>query len=119
MIPAVWNLHFDAAKRTAKRTAWRHHGSGIDWILTMPGQHGTTSIVSERVPDMAYLLPRAILIVLAWGMTCALIRKLWPEADPTIFGVAGASWLVGGFAYFGYLRKLRRDIEALERGLRR
>jgi hypothetical protein len=35
-----------------------------------------------------------------------------------IFGVAGASWVLGGIAYFGYLRKLRRDIEELERNRR-
>jgi len=35
-----------------------------------------------------------------------------------IFGVAGACWALGGFAYFGYLRKLRRDIEELERNRR-
>ncbi len=64
---------------------------------------------------MAYLLPRAVLILIAWGMTCALIRKFWRNADPMIFGVAGASWVVVAGAYFGYLHKLRRDIEALER----
>jgi uncharacterized protein (DUF486 family) len=64
---------------------------------------------------MAYLLPRAVLIVVAWAMTCALIGKLWPSADPTVFAIAAASWILGGVAYFGYLRKLRREIEALER----
>jgi hypothetical protein len=64
---------------------------------------------------MAYLLPRAVLVLMAWGMTCALIRSFWPEADPTIFGVAGASWVGGGIVYFAYLRKLRRDIRQLER----
>jgi hypothetical protein len=64
---------------------------------------------------MAYLLPRAILVIIAWAMTCALIRKFWPDADPLIFGIAGACWIVSGISYFGYLRKLRRDIEALER----
>jgi hypothetical protein len=64
---------------------------------------------------MAYLLPRAVLVIAAWAITCALIKKLWPEADPAIFGIAGASWIGGGIAYFAYLRKLRRDIEELER----
>jgi hypothetical protein len=64
---------------------------------------------------MAYLLPRAVLVLLAWGMTCGLIRKFWHDADPMTFGVAAASWIVVAAAYFGYLHKLRRDIEALER----
>ena len=65
---------------------------------------------------MAYLLPRAVLIIAAWAMTCALIARLWPGAEPMIFGVVGGCWIFGGVAYFGYLHKLRRDIEELERG---
>jgi hypothetical protein len=65
---------------------------------------------------MAYLLPRALIILIALGLTCAMISHLWPGADPTVFGAAAAWWLVGGIAYFAYMRKLRRDIAALERG---
>jgi hypothetical protein len=54
---------------------------------------------------MAYLLPRTILVVIAWGVTCALIRRIWPSAEMPAFAVA----------YFGYLNKLRRDIVRLER----
>jgi hypothetical protein len=64
---------------------------------------------------MPYLLSRTVLVLVAWGMTCGLIRKFWHDADPMIFGVAGASWVVAAAAYFGYLHKLRRDIEQLER----
>lgn len=64
---------------------------------------------------MAYLLPRVLIVLIAWAMTCALIRNLWPAADPMVFGVAGASWLVGGIAYFAYLRKLKREIAELQR----
>jgi hypothetical protein len=34
------------------------------------------------------------------------------------FGIAGACWALGGIAYLAYLRKLRRDIEELERNRR-
>ena len=67
---------------------------------------------------MAYVLPRAVFVLIAWGMTCVLIRQLWPGADATIFGAAGACWALGGCAYFGYLHKLRREIEELERNRR-
>ena len=67
---------------------------------------------------MAYLLPRAVFVIVAWAITCALIKTLSPEADPLIFGVAGASWACGGVAYFAYLRKLRREIDDLERNRR-
>ena len=64
---------------------------------------------------MAYLLPRAIMVLIAWGLTCGLIRKFWPDADPVIFFVAGASWAGAGIAYFAYLRRLKRDIDDLSR----
>jgi hypothetical protein len=64
---------------------------------------------------MAYLLPRAVLVFVAWGMTCALIRKFWHDADPMIFGAAAATWIAAACGYFGYLHRLRRDIEALKR----
>jgi hypothetical protein len=64
---------------------------------------------------MTYLLPRAVLILAAWGITCVLIRKFWHHADLTVFGVVGASLVAVAGAYLGYLHKLRRDIEALER----
>lgn len=64
---------------------------------------------------MAYLLPRTVIVLIAWGMTCVVIKNLWAGADPMVFGFAGVSWALGGIAYFGYLRKLRRDIEELER----
>jgi len=64
---------------------------------------------------MAYLLPRTILVFIAWGITCALIRRIWPSAEMPIFAVAGATWLAAGVAYFSYLSKLRRDIVRLER----
>jgi hypothetical protein len=64
---------------------------------------------------MAYLLPRTILVVIAWVATCALIKRLWPPAEMPIFAVAAATWFAAGTAYFGYLHKLRRDIARLER----
>ncbi len=67
---------------------------------------------------MAYLFSRALVVLVAWGVSCVAIRELFPEADPGIFGIAGAFWVVGGTAYFGYLHKLRRDIEELERNRR-
>jgi hypothetical protein len=66
---------------------------------------------------MAYLLPRTILVVIAWGITCVLIRRIWPSAEIAIFAVAGATWLAAAVAYFGYSNKLRHDIAQLERAL--
>jgi hypothetical protein len=65
--------------------------------------------------DMGYVLPRLAIIVLAWGITCGLLKSLWPGVDATVFGVVAAAWGIGGTAYFAYLRKLQRDIDELER----
>jgi hypothetical protein len=57
---------------------------------------------------MAYLVVRSAIVLVAWGITCGLIARLWPQADSMAFYVAGASWALAGFGYFGYLRMLRR-----------
>jgi hypothetical protein len=64
---------------------------------------------------MSYLLPRAALVITLWGMSCTLIKHLWPPAGGVIFAIAAASWAIAATVYFAYLRKLRRDIEGLER----
>jgi len=67
---------------------------------------------------ISYLLPRVALVIALWGMSCALIKNLWPPADSVIFAVAGISWAIAGAAYFAYLRKLKREIEELEHNYR-
>lgn len=64
---------------------------------------------------MSYLLPRAFIVLMAWGMTCGLIGNLWRDADPMVFGIVGLLWVGGGMTYFVCLRKLRRDIAEIER----
>jgi len=84
--------------------------------VTIPGHHGPRYFSELLI--VAYLLPRVVFVAIAWAMTCGLINQLWPEADPLNFGVAAASWACGGFAYFAYLRKLRREIADLQRNRR-
>ena len=59
---------------------------------------------------MAYLLPRAFIVLVAWAITCGLIEKVWSPVDPMIFCLAGASWAFAGLLGFGYLRRLRTEI---------
>jgi hypothetical protein len=58
---------------------------------------------------MAYLMPRAVIVLIGWGVTCWLIMNVWSKVDPMIFYVAGASWAFAGVVCFGYLHKLRRE----------
>ena len=60
---------------------------------------------------MAYILPRAFIVLIFCGITCGLINTVWSNADPMIFYVTGASWLLAGLLCFGYLHKLRRSAQ--------
>jgi hypothetical protein len=61
---------------------------------------------------MAYVLPRTFIVLMGWGMTCALIANVWPHVDPLIYTIAAVSWALAGITCFGYLYKLRREEEA-------
>ncbi len=63
---------------------------------------------------MAYLLPRAVIVLIAWGTTC-LIMNIWTNVDPLVFYIAGGVWAFVGLICFGYLHKLRREAN-LHRG---
>jgi hypothetical protein len=60
---------------------------------------------------MGYLLPRAIIVLIAWGTTC-LIMKTFTSVDPLVFYVAGGAWAFVGLISFGYIHKLRREEDA-------
>lgn len=60
---------------------------------------------------MTYILPRAFIVLIGWGMTCALIYDIWPLVDPTVFVIAGVSWALAGLVGFGYMHKLRVETE--------
>lgn len=58
---------------------------------------------------MAYILPRAFIVLVGWAITCGLIKDAWANVDPMIFCVAGASWAFAGLLCFGYLHRLRAE----------
>jgi hypothetical protein len=60
---------------------------------------------------MGYLLPRAIIVLIAWGTTC-LIMNTFTGVDPLVFYVAGGVWAFVGLITFGYLHKLRCEEDA-------
>jgi len=62
---------------------------------------------------MAYILPRAFIVLLLWGITCGLIVAIVPSTDPAVYLFAGVSWAMAGMVCFGYIRKLRREEEDL------
>ena len=60
---------------------------------------------------MGYLLPRAVIVLIAWGTTC-LIMNSFTSVDPLVFYVAGGVWAFVGLIAFGYINKLRREEDA-------
>jgi hypothetical protein len=60
---------------------------------------------------MAYILPRAFIVLVGWGITCGLIKNIWASVDPKVFLIAGISWAFAGLVCFGYLYKLRGDMQ--------
>jgi len=60
---------------------------------------------------MGYLLPRAVIVLIAWGATC-LIMNTFTSVEPLVFYIAGGVWAFVGLISFGYIHKLRRDEDA-------
>ena len=61
---------------------------------------------------MAYLLPRAVIVLIAWGTTC-LIMNTFTTINPLVFYLAGGVWAFVGLMTFSYVYKLRQDESAL------
>jgi hypothetical protein len=64
---------------------------------------------------MAYVLPRAVLVLLLWGATYWLLTLLSTEVPPAVVYMTGIGWALAGIVCFGYIRKLRREMNAAQR----
>lgn len=61
---------------------------------------------------MAYLLPRAVIVLIAWVTTC-LMMNIVTSIDPLVFCLAGGVWAFTGLISFSYMYKLRCEESAL------
>ena len=59
---------------------------------------------------MAYVLPRAVIVLIGWGATYFILTALSTHLAPAIIYVTGVSWVLAGIVCFGYLYKLRREM---------
>jgi hypothetical protein len=62
---------------------------------------------------MAYVLPRAVLVLLGWGATYFLLTLVSTEVPPAVVYMTGIAWVLAGVVCFGYLYKLRREMGLL------
>jgi drug/metabolite transporter (DMT)-like permease len=60
---------------------------------------------------MAYILPRAIIVLLCWGLSYGLMRIVIADESLAVFYFTGLSWALAGIVCFGYIRRLRREAE--------
>jgi hypothetical protein len=61
---------------------------------------------------MAYWLPRAVIVLIAWVTTC-VVMNIFTRIDPLVFYLAGGVWSLFGLVSFSYMHKLRRDENSL------
>ncbi len=62
---------------------------------------------------LGYTLPRAVIVLIAWGTTCLIMRSC-TTVEPLIFYIAGGVWALVGLIAFGYLHRLRSEDNSLQ-----
>jgi hypothetical protein len=58
---------------------------------------------------MAYILPRAIIVLIGWGASYWLLTLLSTQVSPMVVYFTAIAWALAGVVCFGYLYKLRRE----------
>jgi hypothetical protein len=58
---------------------------------------------------MAYVLPRAVIVLLGWGATYFILTALSTHLPAAVVYITGIAWVLAGIVGFGYLYKLRQD----------
>jgi hypothetical protein len=61
--------------------------------------------------SMGYLLPRAAIVLIAWGTT-SLVMNFWTGVSPQVFDLAAGIWAFVGLVSFSYMQRLERTAEA-------
>jgi hypothetical protein len=59
--------------------------------------------------NLAYVLPRAVIVLLGWGAMYWILTALSPNLAPVIVYFTGISWVLAGIVSFGYIYRLRRE----------
>jgi hypothetical protein len=59
---------------------------------------------------MSYILPRAIIVLIAWGTTCLIVNN-FTAIDSLVFYIAGGVWSLVGLMAFSYMHSLHERTE--------
>jgi hypothetical protein len=60
---------------------------------------------------MAYVLPRAALVLSGWFATYWFLTVISTALPPSVIYFTAVAWAMGGVVCFGYIRKLRREAD--------
>jgi hypothetical protein len=63
--------------------------------------------------NLAYVLPRTVLVLLGWGAMYWLLTALSPHLPALIVYITGIAWVLAGVVLFGYLYRMRRELGLL------
>jgi hypothetical protein len=63
--------------------------------------------------NLAYVLPRAFIVLLGWGATYFILTALSTHLPPAVVYMTGIAWVLAGIVCFGYIYKLRHDLGTL------
>ena len=58
---------------------------------------------------MAYILPRALIVLIGWGASYWLLTLLSTHVSPAVVYFTAIGWALAGVVCFGYLYKLRQE----------
>ncbi len=78
--------------------------------------HQLPQHIAQHVPQhLAYMLPRAVLVLIGWGATYWILTAVSTHLPPAVVYITGISWVAAGAVGFGYLYRLRREAEFMQR----
>ena len=68
--------------------------------------------------SLAYALPRAVIVLGAWGAAYFVLTALSTRLAPAVIYMTGVAWVMAGVVCFGYLYRLRSSLGLLPHQLR-
>jgi hypothetical protein len=63
--------------------------------------------------NLAYVLPRAVIVLIGWGVMYFILTALSTHVPPAVVYMASVAWVLAGIVCFGYIYKLRHDLGTL------
>ena len=61
----------------------------------------------------AYVLPRAVIVLVGWGATYFILTAISTQLPTAVIYITGIVWMSAGVLCFGYLYRLRCEMELL------